>query len=100
MKKILQIIAAALQYLPLINLAAKEVEKKLGPGNGATKKQIVVASVLAAAHAGETVPSDRVKTICELTDLVVGRLNAEGVFGAPKVSPVVVPPRAAVVAAK
>jgi len=74
-------LAAALKYGPYVHSAVQGVEAAIGSGNGATKKQLAVSAVIAAAHAGETVPVAQVQVISSLVDVVVSTLNALGVFG-------------------
>lgn len=88
--KILAGMAAFVKYAPYALAGAQAVEQAVGAGNGADKKQIAVAAILAAAHAGETVPVAQVQVIAGVVDLVVGTLNAAGLLGKPPV-PVVVP---------
>ena len=90
MAKILAGFAAFLTYAPYALAGAQAVESAVGAGNGADKKQLVIAGILAGAHAGETVPVAQVQTIAGVVDLVVGTLNASGLLGKPAI-PVVVP---------
>lgn len=79
--KILAAMAAFLKYAPIVIAAVKEVETAVGAGNGADKKALVLAIVLAAVHAGETVPVAQVQAIASVIDLIVGVLNASGLLG-------------------
>lgn len=74
-------LAAFLKYAPIVLAAVKEVELAVGTGNGADKKALVLAAVLAAVHAGENVPVAQVQTIARVIDLIVGVLNSSGVLG-------------------
>lgn len=89
--KILAGFAAFLKYAPYALAGAQAVETAVGAGNGADKKQLVIAGILAGAHAGETVPVPQVQVIASVVDLVVGTLNASGLLGKPA-SSVAVPP--------
>jgi len=80
-QKILAAMAAFLKYAPIVIAAVKEVETAIGPGNGQDKKALVLAIVLAAVHAGETVPVAQVQAIASVVDLIVGVLNASGLLG-------------------
>ena len=82
---------AFLKYAPIVMVAVKEVETAVGSGNGADKKALVLAAVLAAVHAGETVDIAQVQVIARVVDLIVGVLNTSGIFGK-TTSTVVVPP--------
>jgi len=86
-------LAAFLKYAPLVLESVKEVEAAIGAGNGQSKRQLLLAYVLAAIHAGENVPIAQVQAIAGVIDIIVGLLNGLGVFG--KTSPsVAVPPSA------
>lgn len=69
------------KYLPVILQAIMAVEGAIGAGNGATKKQIVLAAIQAAAKVGETVDQKTVTMLSSLVDEIVGLLNASGIFG-------------------
>ena len=79
--KILAAMAAFLKYAPYALAGATAVEQVIGAGNGSDKKTMVVAGILAAAHAGETVPNAQVQVISGVVDTVVGVLNASGLLG-------------------
>jgi len=89
--KILAGMAQFVKYAPYALAGAQAVEKAVGAGNGADKKQIAVAGILAAAHAGETVPVAQVQVIAAVVDTVVGTLNAAGLLGKAATPVVVVP---------
>lgn len=88
--KILSVMAQFLKYAPYALAGAQAVESAIGAGHGADKKTLVVAGVLAAAHAGESVPVAQVQVISGVVETVVGVLNAAGAFGKPG-GPVSVP---------
>lgn len=81
--KILAGIAAFLKYAPYALAGAQAVEQVIGAGNGADKKTLVIASILAGAHAGESVPVAQVQVIAGVVETVVGVLNASGLLGKP-----------------
>ena len=70
----------ALQYLPHVLAGVQAVEAALATSTGATKKEIVLAAMTAAAHVGEQVPEDHVKLVSSIIDSVVATLNASGLF--------------------
>lgn len=70
----------SLQYLPAVLQAVKGVETVIGPGNGKTKKELVMDSALAVAKVGEDVDQKHVQAISALVDLTVNSLNVAGVF--------------------
>lgn len=78
------ITSIGLSYGVLVNQAVKGVEAEVAGTNidGATKKEMALTYVLAAAHAGETVPIGSVQIISALIDTSVSVLNALGVFKA------------------
>ena len=88
--KILAGFAAFLKYAPYALAGAQAVEQAVGAGSGADKKQLVIAGILAGAHAGETVPVAQVQIIAAVVDTVVGTLNAAGLLGK-SAAPVTVP---------
>lgn len=90
-QKILAGMAAFLRYAPYALAGAQAVESAVGAGNGADKKTLVVAGILAGAHAGETIPVPQVQVIAGVVDTVVSVLNASGLLGK-TVSSVTVPP--------
>jgi hypothetical protein len=70
-----------LKYMPVVISAVKSVEDTVGSEvPGTAKKQIVLDVISAAAKAGETIPDADVAAISMLVDIVVGSLNATGVF--------------------
>lgn len=69
-----------LQYFPYILQAVVAVEGAVS-APGATKKQLVLSSILNVAKVGEEVPQVTVSTISSLIDSTVSALNASGVFG-------------------
>jgi hypothetical protein len=89
--KIIAKFASFLKYAPYALAGAQAVEAAVGAGNGADKKQLVIAGILAGAHAGETVPVPQVQAIAGVVDIVVGTLNAAGLLGKTP-TPVSVPP--------
>jgi hypothetical protein len=91
LSRLSSISSAILQYGGLASHAVQQVEAEVGPGNGATKKQLAISYVLAAAHAGEAVPMPQVQAIASAVELAAGIANAIGLFGAPKAATVSVP---------
>jgi hypothetical protein len=81
-------VALALQYVPFVSSAVQQIETSNSSLPGATKKQLVLASISAAVKVGESVPEAHVALISALIDAIVTALNAAGVFGK---KPVVVP---------
>lgn len=77
MNKFLQ----ALTYFPYVLASVKAVEDAAGALPGATKKQIVLTSVVNVAKLGEQIPEPHVQLVSALIDSVVSVLNATGVFG-------------------
>lgn len=74
------------KYGALAAAAVAQVQTEVGASNGdsglqVTKKQLAVAYVIAAAHAGESVPNTTVQTVATLVDLVAGTAKALGLFG-------------------
>lgn len=69
------------QNLGAILSGIQAVEAAFGPGNGATKKQMVLNAIQAAAQDGEAIPEDHVKAISTLIDSTVSTLNATGLLG-------------------
>jgi hypothetical protein len=99
MKNVSAALSAFLKYGPYALAAAKTAEDTIGAGNGETKKQLALGAVLAAVHAGETVPVTTVQVVSGAIDLVVSLLNSAGVFGQAKQdTPVAVPAIAAAAA--
>ncbi len=70
----------ALQYLPHVLQGVQAVETAVHGVPGATKKQLVLAGIAAAAQVGEAVPEDHVKLVSALIDSTVATLNNTGVF--------------------
>jgi hypothetical protein len=73
-------ILAGLQYVPYVSQAMQSVEATNASLPGATKKQIVLASVQAAAKVGEQIPEAHVQLIATLIDLLAGIFNSTGLF--------------------
>jgi hypothetical protein len=74
-------ILAALKYTGPVTEAVQAIEATNAGLPGATKKQLVLASITAAAKVGETIPEPHVAIISALIDVIVGLLNTAGVFG-------------------
>lgn len=72
-----------LKYLPFVIQGVAAVEQVVGPtpGQGATKKQLVLNAVTAAASVGESVPESHVAGISQLIDLTVATLNKTNLLG-------------------
>jgi hypothetical protein len=75
-----QISAEALVYAPLALNAVQGIEAAAAATPGATKSEIAVNIVLAAATAAEGVPVPAVSAIASLVALLVSAANAFGVF--------------------
>jgi uracil phosphoribosyltransferase len=85
-QRIQQILSGILTYGALASAAVAQVQTEVGAsaGNPAvqmTKKQLAVVYVLAAAHAGETVPNAKVQEIAVMVDLAANMAKALGLFG-------------------
>lgn len=73
-------LADFMKYAAIALPAVQAAETEIGPGNGETKAQLAIAAVLAVAHAGETVPVEKVQLVSAVVDTIVSTLNATGVF--------------------
>jgi hypothetical protein len=69
-----------LQFFPFVLGGVVAVEQVAASEPGATKKQIVLDTVLTAAKLGEQVPVPMVSLISALIDQIVTSLNASGLF--------------------
>jgi hypothetical protein len=88
-----KILGMTVQYGALVNTAVKQVEAEVGATvDGATKKQIALTYVLAAAHAGESIPVGSVQMVSGLIDTAVQVLNQLGVFKTKTTTPAPLPP--------
>lgn len=90
-------IIAAIQYAPAVSSAVQAVEASSASLPNATKKQLVLAGLTAAAKVGEAVPEAHVALVSELIDIIVEVLKGAGVFGkvaVPVAAPVPVPAKA------
>ena len=76
----MQTIVSLLEFFPFVLQAVKAVEDNYSAEPGATKKELVLSSVLAAAKVGESVPNATVTLISGLIDSTVTALNASGIF--------------------
>lgn len=65
--------------LPAVLAGVVAVEKEI-KAPGKAKKDIVLGTIAAAAHAGEAVPIPIVQGVSALIDEIVTTLNASGVF--------------------
>lgn len=72
-----------MRYFPYVLQAVTAVEAAIGSAPGATKKQVVLNSVTAAAKVGATVDEAHVSAISNLIDTTVSALNASGLLGKP-----------------
>lgn len=81
--KLQSVFAALSKYGQIAITAVHQVEAEVGPSNGATKKQLAVAYVLAAAHAGEAVTVPIVAEVSAAVEMAAGIANALGLFGKP-----------------
>ncbi len=70
----------ALKYFPYVIQAVVAVEQSIGSQPGATKKQVILGAVQAAAKTAGTVDEQHVKAISGLIDATVGMLNTVGAF--------------------
>jgi hypothetical protein len=75
----MKFLIAFLTYLPSVLAAVKGIEEQI-QAPGATKKEIVMGSIAAAATAGQTIPSAHVQAISSAVDYSVKIFNASGVF--------------------
>lgn len=98
LSKILAISQSILNYSALAMAAVGAVQAEVGASAGAagvqqTKKQLAVAYVLAAAHAGESLPVAQVQQIAAIVDMQATLAKALGLFGkvADSAATVVVP---------
>lgn len=80
LKTLIDLIALAIKYAPAVREAVLGVEAVVGSGNGQTKKELVIGSVLAVVHAGEKAPDGAVPAISGLVDQFVSLFNAKGTF--------------------
>lgn len=82
LSKLLSILGVGINYGTLVNQAVKQVETETEGHklDGASKQQIALTYVLAAAHAGEAIPVPTVQLVAGLIDAAVSTLNAMGVF--------------------
>lgn len=85
-QRIQQVLVGILRYGALASAAVGEVQSQIGTSAGnpavqVTKRQLAIACVLAAAHAGEQVPNSTVQQIAAIVDLSAGTAKALGLFG-------------------
>ena len=73
-------LALVIAYLPVVLQTVTSVEATLKSTPGASKKQVALDIITAAATAGEQLPEEHVQQISGLVDVVVGSLNKSGVF--------------------
>ncbi len=83
----MKIFISLLGYLPYVLSAVQSVEAAVGsaPGSGATKKQLVLSAVTAAASVGEQIPEAHVSAISAMIDGIVALLNKTNLLGFGKV---------------
>lgn len=86
LQRIQQISGAILKYGGLATAAVVTVQAEVGASGGdpaiqASKKQLAVAYVLAAAHAGELVPDVTVQAISGVVEFAVSIAKALGLGG-------------------
>jgi hypothetical protein len=86
----LSAILAALSYAPFVSAAVQQIEQTQAALPGASKKQIVMASIGAAAHVGQGVPEAHVQVISALVDILVSSFNAAGLFKSATPAPAVI----------
>jgi hypothetical protein len=68
-------------YFAYVLAGISNVQQAIGPGNGATKKALVLAGITAAASVGEQVPETHVAAISALIDSTVAILNKTNLLG-------------------
>ncbi len=73
-------LALVIAYLPVVLQTVTSVEATIKNTPGASKKQVALDIITAAATAGEQLPEEHVQQISGLVDVVVGSLNKSGVF--------------------
>jgi hypothetical protein len=86
LQRIQQLSGGILKYGALAFAAVAQVQAEVGASTGdpavqASKKQLAVAYVLAASHAGEQVPNATVQAISGVVELIAGMAKALGLFG-------------------
>lgn len=82
----MSIFATIMRFFPYVLQAVMAVEAAIGSAPGATKKQVVLSAVDAAAKVGATVDQPTAAAIGATIDAAVTTLNATGIFshaGAP-----------------
>lgn len=73
-------LSLALSFFPYVLASVKAVEDVAGDSSGATKKSLVLNSIVAVAKVGEVVPEAHVAVISSLIDNIVSALNNSGIF--------------------
>jgi hypothetical protein len=86
LQRIQQISVGIVKYGALAFAAVAQVQAEVGASSGdpavqADKKQLAVLYVVAAAHAGESVPNATVQAISSVVELVAQMAKALGLFG-------------------
>lgn len=86
LERIKQASALFAKYGALAAGAVAQVQSEIGPSNGditlqQSKKQLAVLYVIAAAHAGETVPVGSVQAVSTVVDLLASSAKMLGLFG-------------------
>ena len=72
---------ALLSYFPYILAGIVAVQGSLPNAPGATKKELILNAVLAAASVGEQVPEAHVSAISKFIDVTVATLKGTGLLG-------------------
>jgi hypothetical protein len=72
-------LSLVLTYFPVVLQTVTAVEASV-QAPGATKKQVAMNIITAAAQAAEKIPEPVVQQIAGLVDMVVASLNTAGVF--------------------
>ncbi len=72
---------AILQYLPFILQGIVAVQAAIPTAPGATKKQVVLNAITAAASVGEQIPEAHIQGISKLIDLTVADLHTTNQAG-------------------
>lgn len=76
-------------YMPVAMQVIKEIEAS--GQDGATKKQMAVAAIIAIVHAGQSVDNATIATISFIVEMAVGMANAAGLFGKAKAVAIEIP---------
>lgn len=105
MNKLMKVFAAFQKYGPIAMAAVGQVQAEIGASNGdptvqQSKRSLAIAYVVAAAHAAENVPVDKIQQIAAAVDFAAGIAGAIGGFAKTQKTAAVVVPAGAVLVAK